>query len=112
MDYKKYLGNWANTLQTDNMISRFRLFEENGAVMIETEVAGGTEPWGTAPIRLFGLPQDPDKITAFDARYDLRETEHYLCINDSKGLLVVAGFHSGKAAAGNLVFTREFFYKD
>ena len=113
MDYKKYLGDWINTLQQDPAITRFKLFEEQGAVMIEAETAGPIKNLGKAPTQMFVLASDPEKVTAFEVRYDTDATEYHMCINDSKGLLVAATFQHVKDGSNRKpIFSREFFYKD
>jgi len=113
MDYKKQLGAWVNTFPKGHTIARFSLFEENGVLMMETETA--TEPihWGKTTAFPFGTEKDPAKLAAFEARYERDAFDAHLCVNESKGLLIVSAFHYMKPGSGkNSFFTREFFHKD
>ena len=113
MDYSNFLGTWMNTLRKGHTIDYFRLFEDEGALMIEVQKSGSVSSWGKAPMQLFWTEKEPQKITAFEAKYDLGETEHNLSIYENKGLMVVATFHRIKDNSDRKpFFTREFFIKE
>ena len=113
MDYSKYLGTWVNTFPQGHTIAQFRLFEQNGALMMETETTGHPKHWGSTSALPFSFEKDPGKFAAFEARFELDHTEAHLCVNESKGLLIVSAFHHTRPESGKKpFFTREFFYKD
>lgn len=112
MQYEKYLGLWINTLRENHTIARFTLFEEDGRVMMETEVTGSEKSWGKTPVALLGQEGNPEKIIAFEVCYEMPQATYQLSIYDSKGLLVVGAAHITKEGSGRKsIFTREFFYK-
>ena len=110
MDFKKYLGRWVNTFKQDHIIDHFLLSEENGQLMIETFATDSTGHWGKVDATPMGMLKTPEKFAAFEASYDLPDGKVILSVNDSKGLLIIAGFHHRNEGAG--FFSREFFYKD
>ncbi len=112
MDYSKYLGTWVNTLKTGQTMIKFRLYEAQGNLMMETETTFSPKRWENIFLSTYGEEKDPGKFVAFEARYASEAIESLFCANENKGLMVIGGLHKVTSASGQKAyFTREFFVK-
>jgi hypothetical protein len=116
MEKSFYFGTWINTYQDSIVISRLELYEADGQLMIRCEgPEGGIGPldWGAATVSAFAPSPDAlGRVNALEAAYQFEHFSAHLCINENKGLLVVAAFHRFHDDSGRSnFFSRQFYYK-
>lgn len=116
MEKSFYLGTWINTYQESIVISRLEIFEEDGALFMRCygpQGGVGALDWGVAPVAAFSPgPDQGDRVNAFETAFNLGHLSSHLCINENKGLLVVAAFHRFHDGSGRSnFFSRQFYFK-
>jgi hypothetical protein len=116
MEKSFYLGTWINTYQESIVISRLDIFEQAGTLYMHCygpEGGVGAEDWGVAPVASFSpSPDQGDRVNAFEVEFELGHLSSHLCINENKGLLVVAAFHRFHDGSGRSnFFSRQFYFK-
>lgn len=115
IDFSYYLGKWINSYDKARVIGEFKLYEENGKLMINVNGSQtGFHPgeWGSQPVRHHSYGPDTNDIVAFQTRFERDDMEAFLAINENKGLLIIAGFFTFKDNdERSSCFVREFFFK-
>ena len=114
-DFSYYLGSWTNSYEKARVIGAFRLYEENGQLMIHiTGSETGFYPgnWGSQVVKSHSYAPDTNDVVAFQTRFEMGDMEAFLAMNENKGLLIIAGYFTFKDEdERSSCFVREFFFK-
>jgi hypothetical protein len=112
LDLSALPGIWVNSNPDTNGIARLVMSESNGDLSLQVYAIGpdGLIDWGTAEVAVF-TPSPSSRVAAgFTCLYDFGFAETQLQGMITKGLLVLAQFHSFKDDSRRAdYFVREYF---
>jgi hypothetical protein len=113
VDLSHYVGHWTNTNPDTSGIPYFDFDRCGNGFYMRAFGAGYPECWGEVRVTPHAYDVAGTRGIAFLARYDFEFVEITLAVNENKGLIIIASYHTFKdASARSNYFKREFFYRE
>jgi len=113
VDLSHYVGRWTNTNPDTLAITHFDFDRRGNSFYLRTFGAGHPTCWGEVRVIPYAYDVAGIRGIAFLARYDFEFVEITLAVNENKGLIIIASYHTFKdASPRSNYFKREFFYRE
>ena len=113
VDLSHYVGHWTNTNPETLAILHFDFDRRSDGFCMRAFGAGYPQCWGKVTVTPHAYDVAGTRGIAFLARYDFEFVEITLAVNENKGLIIIASYHTFKdASPRSNYFKREFFYRE